>query len=165
MEHPIRKPNRLSDYHYSENGGYFITICTQDRKPILGHIVGGGALDAPTVALTQIGEIAHKYLISGNRISGITVDKYVIMPDHIHFILLVDKPAVTGTSRAPSPTNAAVPHYVSTFKRFCHREVGAVIFQRSYYDHVIRNQQDYDEIWKYIENNPRKWLIERRGYE
>ena len=165
MAHPIRNPNRLSDYHYSGNGAYFITICTKDRKPILGHIVGGGALDAPTVALTQIGEIAHKYLISGNRIPGITVDKFVIMPDHIHFILLVDNPTVMGTSRAPSPTNAAVPHFVSTFKRFCHRDIGAVIFQRSYYDHVIRNQQDYDEIWQYIENNPRKWVIQKRGYE
>ena len=165
MELQQRKPNRIPEYDYSQEGSYFITICTKDRQPILSKIVGGGALDAPTAVLTPIGEIARKYLISGNRISGITVDKYVIMPDHIHFILLVDETAAMGTSKAPSPTNAAIPHFVSTFKRFCHRDIGAVIFQRSYYDHVIRNQQDYDEIWQYIENNPRKWVIQKRGHE
>ena len=161
MELPKRKPNRLSDYDYNQNGAYFITICTQDRKPILSTIVGGGALDAPTVTLTKIGEIARKYILSSNRIPGINVDKFIIMPDHIHLILSVDN----GTSRAPSPTNAAIPHFVSTFKRFCHKEIGEAIFQRSYYDHVVRSQQDYNEIWEYIENNPRKWVIQKRGYE
>ena len=161
MEPPNRKPNRLPDYDYDQNGAYFITICTQDRKPILGHIVGGGALDAPSVILSQIGKIAHKYILSSNRMNGPTIEKYVIMPDHIHLILRVDVAAAKGTSRAPSPTNAAVPHFVSTFKRFCHRDVGSQIFQRSYYDHVIRNQKDYDEIWEYIENNPGKWMIQK----
>ena len=161
MELPQRKPNRLPDYDYDQNGGYFITICTQDRYPFLGHIVGGGVFDAPTVSLTHIGQIARKYIMSGNRIAGIHVDKFVIMPDHIHLILLIDKTAANGTSRAPSPTNTAVAHFVSTFKRFCHREIGQPIFQRSYYDHVIRNQKDYDEIWQYIENNPRKWISQK----
>ena len=172
MDIPRRKPNRLSDYDYSTNGAYFITICVKDRKPILGTITVGdgahdvpfGAYDAPMVALTKIGEIAHKYILGGNRIPGISVDKYVIMPDHIHLIVLVDN-IEGGTSRAPSPTNEAIPHFVSTFKRLCHREAGTAIFQRSYYDHVIRNQRDYDEIWQYIENNPRKWVIQKRGYE
>ena len=93
------------------------------------------------------------------------MDKFVIIPDHIHILLAVDETARKGTSRAPSPTNAIIPHFVSTFKRFCHRDVGASIFQRSYYDHVIRNQKDYDEIWQYIENNPLKWVMEKRGFE
>ena len=165
MENPKRKANRLCEYDYSTNGAYFITLCTQDRKKILSNIVGGGALDAPEIVLTEIGKIAHRYILSSNRIPGIVVDKFIIMPDHIHLILLVNQTAVNGTSRAPSPTNAVVPHFVSTFKRFCHRDIGTIIFQRSYYDHVIRNQQDYDEIWQYIENNPRKWLIEKRSCE
>ena len=123
MDLPVRKPNRLTEYDYSQNGAYFVTICTQDRKPILSKIVGDGAHDVPMVALTNIGEIVRKYIISSNRINGITVDKYMIMPNHIHLIVLVDK---TDTI--------------------------------SYYDHVIRNQQDYNEIWEYIENNPQKWL-------
>ena len=161
MELPQRKQNRLPAYNYSENATYFITICTQDRKPVLCHIVGGGALDAPTVTLTKIGQIAQKYILSSNRIPGITVDKFVIMPDHIHLLVQVNEAAAKGTSRAPSPTNSAIPHFVSTFKRFCHQEIGESIFQRSYYDHVIRNQRDYDEIWQYIENNPRKWYLQK----
>lgn len=165
MEMTERKPNRLSEYDYSTNGAYFITICTQNRKPILGHIVGGGALDAPNITLTEFGQIAHKYILSSNRITGICVDKFVIMPDHIHLIVRINQIASQGMSKAPSPTNAAIPHFVSTFKRFCHRDIGAVIFQRSYYDHVIRNQRDYDEIWQYIENNPRKWLLDHKNTE
>ena len=152
MELPQRKPNRLSDFDYNQNGAHFITICTQDRRKILSHIVGGSALDAPVLTLTKIGEIAQKYILSSNRIPGICVDKFVIMPDHIHLIVQVTETASMGTSRVPSPTNMVIPHFVSTFKRFCHREVGATIFQRSYYDHVIRTQKDYNEVWEYIEN-------------
>ena len=165
MELPQRRPNRIPDYDYNQSGAYFVTICTQDRKQILSHIVGGGALDAPVITLTKIGQIVQNYIISSNRIPGITIDKFMIMPDHIHLLVQVDESASIGTSRAPSPTNMAIPHFVSTLKRLCHREIGSVIFQRSYYDHVIRNQRDYDEIWEYIENNPRKWIMQKRGYE
>ena len=164
MELPQRKQNRLSDYDYNQNGAYFVTICTQDRKN-LSTIVGGGALDAPVITLSKIGQIVQKNILSSNRIPGLSIDKYIIMPDHIHLLIQVDETASCGTSRAPSPTNMAIPHFVSTLKRFCHREIGSVIFQRSYYDHIIRNQQDYNEVWQYIENNPRKWVIQSRGYE
>ena len=154
---PVRKPNRLRSYDYSTPGAYFITICTQDRKTILGRIVGGGALDAPKVMLSKAGTMVRKHILSGNQIHGVTVDKYVIMPNHIHLILLVDETAAGGTSKAPSPTNAIIPHFVSTFKRFCHRDLGNRIFQRSYHDHVIRDEGDYLKIWQYIDTNPAKW--------
>jgi len=152
-----RKPNRLPDFDYNTPGAYFITICTENRKPILSEIVGGGALDAPNICLSAIGQIAHRYILSGNQIPGVTVDKFVIMPNHIHLILLVDGTCTGGTSRAPSPTNAVIPHYVSTFKRFCHRDAGTRFFQRSYHDHVIRNEKDYLKIWQYIDTNPARW--------
>ncbi len=117
------------------------------------------------ITLSKIGQIVQKYILSSNRIPGISIDKYIIMPDHIHLLVQVDESASSGMSRAPSPTNMAIPHFVSTLKRFCHREIGSVIFQRSYYDHVIRNQQDYDEVWQYIENNPRKWIMQKQGYK
>ena len=157
MDFPKRKPNRLPDFDYSTPGAYFITICTQDRKPILSQIVGGDALDAPRVQLTAAGQIAHHYILSGNQVPGVTVDKFVIMPNHIHLILLVDDTAAAGASKAPPPTNAVIPHFVSTLKRFCHRDVGARIFQRSYHDHVIRNEADYLKIRQYIDSNPAKW--------
>ena len=62
-----------------------------------------------------------------------------------------------GPLRASAPTNAVIPHFVSTFKRFCRKDIGKQIFQRSYHDHIIRNEQDYLKIWEYIDNNPTKW--------
>ena len=104
-----------------------------------------------------MGEIVQQHILCGNRILCVTVDKYVIMPNHIHFILLVDRADTGGTSRSPSPTNAVIPHFVSTFKRFCHKDAGRKIFQRSYHDHVIRGEKDYLKIWEYIDNNPARW--------
>ena len=161
MDLPNRKNNRLENFNYGKNGMYFITICTQNRRKILCEIVGGGALDAPKIKLSEIGEIAEKYILSTNNIPEITVDKYVIMPDHIHLLLWVRD--INGTSKAPSPTNNLISHSISTLKRFINKDVGYNIFQRSYYDHVIRNQHDYDETWKYIDNNPINWIIKHKN--
>ena len=157
MDLPVRKPNRLPKFDYSTPGAYFITVCAKDRKSILGEIVGGGAFDAPHVCLTKTGRIVQRYLVSGDRVVGIAVDKFVVMPNHIHLILLVDGTASDRTSKSPAPANAAIPHFVSTLKRFCHRDAGKIIFQRSYHDHVIRNEKDYLKIWEYIDNNPVRW--------
>lgn len=157
MELPKRKPNRLPSFDYSTPGAYFITICVQDRKCVLGSIVGGGDLDAPQVWLTQIGEVVRRNVELSRKIANIHIDKYVIMPNHIHLILLVDGIGIGGSSRSQAPTNAIVPHYVSALKRFCHRDIGKKIFQRSYHDHVIRGEKDYLKIWEYIDNNPARW--------
>ena len=169
MELPQRKPNRIAGCDYSQNGAYFITICTQDRKKILSKIsVGTGVLDCPQIQLLTYGEIADKYIRQLNDFyDHISVDQYAIMPDHIHILLSVQN----GQSGTPVPTgkdkidnkNSTLSKFVSTFKRFCNKEYGENIWQSRYYDHVIRNQQDYDEIWQYIENNPRKWIIQNIG--
>ena len=156
-ELPKRKPNRLPDFDYSTPGAYFITICVKGKQCRLGNIVGGGALDAPQMKLNNIGRLVEKNILSGNLILGVCVDKFVVMPNHIHMILLVNEDLPSGTSRAPSPTNAVIPHFVSTLKRFCHRDIGEQIFQRSYHDHIIRGEKDYLKIWEYIESNPVKW--------
>ena len=88
---PVRRRNRLEGFDYSTPGAYFITICTDKRRNLLCQIVGGGALDAPQVELTEAGEIVKKYILSGNQMPGITVDKYVIMPNHIHIIVFVER--------------------------------------------------------------------------
>ena len=171
MKFPYRKPNRIGGYDYSQNGAYFITICTQDRKKILSKIsVGTGVLDCPLIQLLPHGEIADKYIRQLDAFyDHISVDQYAIMPDHIHILLSVQN----GQSGTPVPTdgkkidnkNSAVSQFISTFKRFCNKEYGINIWQSRYYDHVIRNQQDYDEIWQYIENNPLKWVIQKQGWE
>ena len=158
MEHPERKPNRINGYDYSANGAYFVTLCTQDRKKILSSIVGDGfAVPKPCGIIAEeiIAQIPVKY-------PSVAVDKYIIMPDHIHLLLRFDWDL--GTEN-PSPTLGNV---IGWLKYQMTKQVdaqidlnGSKLFQRSYYDHVIRNQQDYDEIWQYIENNPRKWKLQK----
>lgn len=149
-----RKPNRLKNYDYSSQGAYFITICTKDRRCILSTIVGDDAYivplcDAhivPEIKLTHYGEIVKKYIDS---IPGI--DKYVIMPNHIHLLIVID-----GPMRASAPT-ISVPSLIRSFKILVSKEIGCGIWQRSYYDDIIRDEEDYLNHWQYIENNPAKW--------
>ena len=154
MALPQRKPNRLFDYDYSTSGAYFITICVQDRKRILSDIVGDG-FPVPK----PCGIIAEKWIRQiPDKYPSVSVDRYVIMPDHIHLLLRFEMGLGTGN---PSPTIGTV---IGWYKYQVTKQInsftktnGEKLFQRSYYDHVIRNQQDYDDIWQYIENNPAKW--------
>ena len=151
-----RKTTRLNEYDYSKKGAYFLTICTQDRKRILSRVVGTGVLDGPKIELTDHGKIADKYIKQLNDFyENISVDKYVIMPDHIHILLRVSK----GASRTSPPTrqHSSVSRYVSTFKRFSNKEYGENIWQESFFDHIIRSNEDYEEHIKYIHENPMKW--------
>ena len=161
MNLPKRKPTRLKGYDYSTPEAYFVTICTQERKKILSNIiVGDGVLDVPQNILSNYGEIANKYIKQMNGFyKHISVDKYVIMPNHIHFILSITDLKI-GTSRTPSPTNSEISKFISTFKRFCNREYGKNIWQRSFHDHIIRDEKDYQKIWEYIDTNPLKWELD-----
>ncbi len=165
---PIRKSTRLKCFDYNTTGAYFITICTKDRMQILSDIVnqvGVGAHDDPRPQLTELGKTVEKYLLSSNAIAGVKIDHYVIMPDHIHAIILLDSDkyiiSENGSSRAPTPTNKMLPHTVSTFKRFCNKEIGYNIFQRGYMEHIIRDKEDYETRIKYIYENPIKWYYEK----
>ena len=151
---PKRKPTRLHFYSYSNVGYYFITICAENKEKLFGTIVGGGAFDAPSVQLSEIGKVVETYILSTSWIAGLTIDKYVIMPNHIHMIMVV-----TGSEKYKriDRANERIPHAVGTLKRFVNRRVGKNVFQRSYHDHVIRGERDYQKIWSYIDDNPRRW--------
>ena len=155
-----RKSTRLREYDYNEAGAYFVTVCTKDRKPVLCEIVGDGVLDVPPQShLLPAGIIADKYIREMSVFyENISVAKYVIMPDHIHILLVVQN----GASRTPSPTkqHATVSRFVSTFKRFCNKQYGENIWQASFNDHIVRNQEDFDKHWQYIENNPVAFVLE-----
>ena len=163
-ELPTRKNNRLPCYDYSQNGAYFITICTKNKKCILSRIVGGGVLDAPKVNLTKFGNVVDERIRSMNDVyDHIKTEKYVIMPNHIHLLIHIydrDKTCGKGTSRTPSPTNALIPSYVSTLKRMCNRSIGMDIWQRSYHDRVIRGEKEYQMIWQYVDTNPIRWELD-----
>ncbi len=154
---PRRKTIRLSGYDYSSPGAYFVTICTKNRMSLLARIdVGTVVPDGPQIRLSRYGKIADKYLCNmRNFYDCITIDKYVIMPNHIHLLIRVKE---NGPSRTTVPTRLSVTsRFIGTFKRFCNREYGRNIWQSRSYDHIIRSQSDYDDVWTYIENNPAKW--------
>ena len=167
MDLPKRKDLRLKQYDYSSAGAYFVTICVKDRIRLLSDIikpVGVGALDDPQIRLTPIGEIVEKYLLSSENIPGVKIDRYVIMPDHIHIIIFLNPNEYLkrkdGSSRAPTPTNEMLPHIISTFKRFCNKEISSNIFQRGYSEHIVRDREDYDARVKYIRDNPARWYYD-----
>ena len=154
MEREQRKPTRLEEYDYSSPGAYFITVCTDRRRQILSQIVGGGVLDAPRVELSVYGKIVERRISVMNGIyQDVKVDKYVIMPNHIHLILRV----TGGSSGTPTPTCSRVSSFISTLKRMTNKEIGQNVWQRSFYDHVIRGDRDYLAHLEYVEQNPAKW--------
>ena len=154
-ELPQRKATRLTGFDYNTNGAYFITICTQDRRKLLSRVVGDDVLGVPkSVELLPHGKIAEKYINQLNDFyDNVKVEGYVIMPNHIHIMLFVSE---NGTPRTSSPTKqtSAASQFVSTFKRFCNKDYGKNIWQRGFYDHIIRNHEDYEEHVKYIYENP-----------
>ena len=131
-----RKTTRLKGADYNQNQAIFLTICTKERRCILSHIVGTGVPDGPQIQLTRYGEIANKYINQLNDFyDNLSVEGYVIMPNHIHIVLWVkgkDSPSAIadGPSGTPVPTvqNSVPSRFVSTFKRFCNKEYGTNIW-------------------------------------
>lgn len=171
-----RRSTRLKEYDYNTPGAYFLTICVENRKCILSRIVGTGVLDSPKVELLPYGKIAVKYINQLNDFyEHLAVDSYVIMPNHIHILLRVlerpsgplvltshsrDDSSAIGFGHPDSPhtrQNSAVSQFVSTFKRFCNKEYGKNIWQARSYDHIIRDQADFDKHLQYIYENPFGW--------
>lgn len=158
---PKRKHPRLKNFDYSKNGLYFLTVCVKDKSIRLCEIVGRDVLDAPKILLSSVGKIVEKYIYSINNVENVTVEKFVIMPDHIHLLLFVDNP--DGASRTSRPTHSLISRTISGFKRLCNKEVQKNIWQVSFYDHVIRNEADYKTHNRYIEDNPTMWLLNKHN--
>ena len=177
-ELPKRKPSRLQNYDYSQNGAYFITVCTKDRHEIMGTIsVGDAALGVPSqndhissqndgtpsVKLSEVGEIVRTFIENiPNTNPGVSVPQYVIMPNHIHLILVVGSGTTMplkntngvpgdfldgvpgdadGTPRAASPTKALIPKIINALKGLSSKKAGFSLWQRSFHDHIIRNKR------------------------
>ena len=136
---PKRKSIRLKDHDYSADGAYFLTICTADKQCILSDIITDGDGDA-TVHLTDYGMIVDAYIKTIPEI-----DQYVIMPNHIHMII-----------RKQNGNNIA--NDVRSFKTLVTKAIGHKIWQDRYFDHIIRDDNDYFIKARYIEGNPGRWL-------
>jgi len=150
-----RKPNRLKNFDYSQNGAYFITICTHNRKCVLGKIVGEGLCALPNNILTPIGnEIEKTIQFINNNYDNVLIDKYIVMPNHIHMIVFLN-------TEKGGHGNPPLQNIIGQFKSFTTKQYGKRLWQRSYYDHIIRNETDYLNIWEYINNNPLNWCDDK----
>jgi len=154
---PKRKSIRIKNYDYAAPGAYFITVCTANREKFFWNGVGADSIRPQSVPLSAIGKIAEQGILQiAKHYKNISVDKYCIMPDHIHLILRIESDTCGRMVSAPT-----ISTVVGSMKRWVSGQVGRSVWQKSFYDHGIRNQQDYDEIWRYIENNPLKYLLEK----
>ncbi len=153
MELPKRKPSRLKNYDYSTNGAYFITICINDRKNLFWNDVGANCVRQSDIQLSAIGNaVKHQIEKWNTTYDNVYVDKYVIMPNHLHLIVCISADGNRRTQFAPT-----ISRMVKQFKGAVTKQIGIQIWQRSFHDHIIRDEKDYFKIWEYIENNPLKW--------
>lgn len=151
-QYPERKTIRLPE-DGGAIGAFFVTICTNKRQPYFSRLAVGEGLGPPAVELSEIGKLAEAQLLAvPERYPSVTVDKYVFMPDHLHAILTFGE----AGGASPSPTlSQVVCAYKSLVTRACKQRFAIdSLWQRSFYDHAIRNEKDYGEIWKYIDENP-----------
>ena len=153
-----RKSIRLKDYDYSKEGMYYITICTQNRECILGDIVGADSISAQ-IKLNDAGNMINNiYLDLVNQIKNIKLHDYIIMPNHLHGII-----EICDTSfRADMESAPTVGEVVQTFKRYTtieyikgvkrgiYKPFDKRIWQRDYFEHIIRNEKEYYKIVEYI---------------
>ena len=169
-----RRSIRLKGYDYSQSGAYFVTVCTKDRELYFEKYRG-----LQEIVRQQWEELPQRFL-------DLTLDEFIIMPNHIHGILIVgaDRSAKNvgatlvvaqnnGAGTRPAPT---VGEIVGTFKSLCihdwltyikEKKIDAIwkFWQRNYYDHIIRNEDEMNKIREYIKNNPLKWSLDRENPE
>lgn len=158
---------RLPRYDYTQPGAYFITICAADRRCIFGEIIDGA------MRLNKYGLIvAAQWAGLPKHYSNATLDEFILMPNHVHGIICLTDglyPSV-GAGFKPARTSAqskprhGLPEIIRGFKTFSSRRInqlrgaiGAPVWQRNYYEHVVRDEGDLDVIRRYIVENPFKW--------
>jgi REP element-mobilizing transposase RayT len=161
---PTRKPIRLKEYDYSTTGYYYVTICARNRENIFGKYENtvGAPLACARIELSMIGQIIqNQWVDTPNQYHNVDIDTFIIMPNHIHGILIINK----REGASPSPT---ILQIIRSFKSKSALEyikyindnnlnVSGKIWQRSFYDHIIRNEKSLQKIREYIANNPLKW--------
>lgn len=170
-EFPQRKNLRLRGFDYSSHNCYLVTVCVKNRKPLLSSIVGDDAHIVPKkIILKPYGKIAEKHILRINTMyQNAYVEKYIIMPNHIHMLIFIDRynnetmRALSkeenncGTMWASSPTtNVNLSSIVRTFKTMVTKEIGIPIWQRSFHDEIIKSETHFQNAWNYVEYNALK---------
>jgi putative transposase len=164
-----RRSVRLRGYDYASAGMYFVTVCARDRACVFGEVANG------QVQLSELGETVNRCWVAvGDHFLEVTLDRWVIMPNHLHGILAVGglrsslQPVVGVRSRgACGPSPSSIGAIVGSFKAAvtkAHNDLrgrsGTTVWQRSYYEHVIRNERDLQRVRQYVEENPIRWELD-----
>jgi putative transposase len=149
---PTRKPLRLPYFDYATDGFYFVTTCTHDTRCLFGRV------EDETVVLSPLGELVDEQIRAlPDRVAELSVDAYVVMPNHVHAILVL-------STRARQASHLHLGHVVAAFKSGSAREInrlrgtpGAKVWQRGYHDHVVRDEEDLERLREYVSTNPVRW--------
>ena len=161
MSLPQRKHQRLKNFNYSQDGVYFLTICTSDREHLLGIIENG------VMHLNQPGEIVKSELIRiPDHVPSVSIDNFAIMPNHIHIIIVINNQKqcqdLAERSRPFHTVSTIVGLYKSGVTNKIHKiNPTLTVWQKSFHDHIIRDEKDYRHIWEYIEHNPMQWELDK----
>lgn len=159
-----RKDNRLKGHDYSSPGAYCLTICTKDRKNLFWNTeidlrkfewvsVGANCVRPQNLPLSDVGKIVAKELEQwDNTYDNVSLYSYVIMPNHLHIMVVILADEFGRTQFAPT-----VDRMAKQFKGAVTKKIGYPIWQKSFHDHVIRNREDYEARSKYILENPLRW--------
>ena len=157
MELQQRKQNRLPDYDYSTANAYFITICTYKRRNLFWKDIGAIIDRQENVPLTNLGAIAWQGIADiPKHYPMISVGHFVIMPNHLHLLLQIHTDSDGRPMAAPT-----VSTVINQMKGTISKQAGFPVWQKGFYDHVIRNEKDYQDIWNYIQGNPGKWAEDK----
>ena len=149
MKTENRKSPRLKDYDYKTSALFFVTICTRERICFFGTVYI--TEDNGEMRLNRYGELLERHIKElDERYTYARVLNHVIMPNHLHMIIGLD-----------NGCGVPLTQIIGLFKSGFSREAGISVWQRSFYDHVIRNEADYKRIWDYIETNPAKWAFDK----
>jgi putative transposase len=165
-----KKSIRLKNYDYSQPGGYFVTICTKGRKSCFGQIVD------EKINLSSVGEIVKGcWLGIPEHLKNVKLDEWVIMPNHIHGIIVIIDSVGTDynlslrKNRFQHITPKSLSYIIATFKSAVSRQINRIgagndfAWQSRFYEHIIRNENELHRIREYIQNNPLKWELDREN--
>lgn len=152
-EWPERRANCLPVWDYNRVGYYFVTVCTKNKAHILWAGKGSVGATCGRPLLSRAGLVVDAELARLSKAyPQMTVDKAVIMPNHVHLVLKIDACSDGRPQVAPTISRA-----MQQFKGAVTKRVGRAIWQKSFYDHIIRDEADYLRIWEYIDENPAEW--------
>jgi REP element-mobilizing transposase RayT len=161
-----RKLNRLKDYDYSQSGYYFVTICTRGRKEFFGSVREG------RMKLNKYGEIINKCWDElPKHYLNCLLDSFVIMPNHVHGIIVIDNENIVGNGLKPFPTHG-LSEIIRGFKTFSSRKINEEIkngnkfqWQKSFYDNIIREEKSLHNLRQYVMYNHLKWEFDIENKE